>query len=117
MRIQHAARTDPGMKRKNNEDTFLLLVEDSLFAVFDGMGGHASGEVASDLAAETMAGFFDLTREDDSAPWPCEADPERSYDENRMLAAIKLANQRIVEAASADTLRKRMGTTVAALQF
>jgi protein phosphatase len=117
MRIEHAARTDLGMKRHNNEDTYLLMAEENLFVAFDGMGGHASGEVAANLAAEVVAEFYDLTRADESAPWPCKPDDALSYDENRLIAAIKLANKRIVQASAHDPKKKHMGTTVVAVQF
>ena len=53
MRIRYAAKTDVGMKRNHNEDYFSLIEDEQLFMVADGMGGHASGEVASKMAAES----------------------------------------------------------------
>jgi len=50
------------MKRSHNEDNFFLLAEENLYIVADGMGGHASGEVASQIAVETLANFFIDTR-------------------------------------------------------
>ena len=58
MRITHAARTDVGMKRDNNEDNLLVFPEQYLYCVFDGMGGHAAGEVASGIAAREIKEFF-----------------------------------------------------------
>ena len=49
--------TDPGCVRKNNEDHFALDTALGLLVVADGMGGHNSGEVASDLAANTILDF------------------------------------------------------------
>ena len=54
MRIRYAAKTDVGMKRNHNEDYFSLIEDEQLFFVADGMGGHASGEVASKMAADVM---------------------------------------------------------------
>jgi len=50
---RHGALTDIGLHRKTNEDTF--VVQAPLYAVCDGMGGANAGEVASGLAAETLA--------------------------------------------------------------
>ena len=58
MKIRYAAKTDVGMKRTHNEDYFSLIEDEQLFLVADGMGGHASGEVASKMAIETMKDFY-----------------------------------------------------------
>ena len=102
MRISHAARTDVGMKRDNNEDNYLVFPEQNLFAVFDGMGGHAAGEVASGIAVREMKEFFDLTGKDPEATWPFKDDRAKNYDENRIITAIKLCNARIMEVSEQD---------------
>jgi protein phosphatase len=114
MRLTHSGTTDVGRKRAHNEDAFLLLPEERLFCVADGMGGHASGEVAARLAVEEMAEFFQLTGRDEEATWPFAEDPARSYDENRLLTAVKLANLRIHERAESDPKLRGMGTTLVA---
>jgi PPM family protein phosphatase len=117
MRLVHAARTDVGMKRDNNEDNHLVYPEQGLFAVFDGMGGHAAGEVASGIAVREMREFYQLTSQDREATWPFKEDRERSYDENRLVTAIKLVNQRILEASEVDPTKKNMGTTCVSTSF
>ena len=106
-----------GMKRDNNEDNFLVFPEQNLFAIFDGMGGHAAGEVASSIAASEVREFFDFTGRDEDATWPFKGDRERSYDENRAVTAIKLANARIIEESEQDGARKNMGTTAVMVHF
>src|SRR3954470_7567713 len=118
MRILHAEKTDVGMKRDNNEDSYLVLPEQNVFAVFDGMGGHAAGEVASAIAANEVKDFFRLTAADEEATWPFKGERDRSYDENRLLTGVKLANARILEASEEEGGAKRsMGTTAAVVHF
>jgi protein phosphatase len=117
MQIRHAARSDVGMKRDNNEDNLLVFPEQNVFAVFDGMGGHAAGEVASAIAASEVKEFFDFTGKDEDATWPFKGDRGRSYDENRAVTAIKLANARIIEQSRQDGAKKNMGTTAVMVHF
>src|SRR3954464_4891942 len=117
MRILHAEKTDVGMKRDNNEDSYLVFPEQNVFAVFDGMGGHAAGEVASVIAVNEVKEFFTFTGKDEDATWPFKADREKSYDENRAVTAIKLANQRIIEQSEQDGAKKNMGTTAVMVHF
>lgn len=111
MKIRYAAKTDVGMKRTHNEDYFALIEDEQLFIVADGMGGHASGEVASKLAAETVGEFYQRTKDED-ATWPYKMDRSLSYIENRLVCGIKLANYKIFDTASHDIRFKGMGTTI-----
>jgi protein phosphatase len=112
MKIRYAAKTDVGMKRTHNEDYFSLIEDEQLFLVADGMGGHASGEVASKMAAETISEFYQRTRDDEEVTWPYKMDRSLSYVENRLVCAIKLANLRIFETSCRDIRYKGMGTTI-----
>ena len=55
MHITCAGRTDVGIIRSGNEDNYLMVPERGIFVVADGMGGHAAGEVASEMAVRSVA--------------------------------------------------------------
>jgi protein phosphatase len=111
VRIRYAAKTDVGMKRTHNEDYFALIEDEQLFLVADGMGGHASGEVASKLAADVIGEFYRHSKDQD-ATWPYRYDHNLSYVENRMVASIRLANARIYQSAGKNPQLRGMGTTI-----
>jgi PPM family protein phosphatase len=117
MRVRFAGETNVGMKRAHNEDSFFLPEGERLAIVADGMGGHASGEVASRMAVETIAGFFRATQDEQQLTWPFKMDRGHRYDVNRMVTAIKLANLKIHEQAQKDPNCHGMGTTVVATLF
>ncbi len=114
-RVLVAGETNVGMKRNHNEDNFDLLEDEKLFLVADGMGGHASGEVASKIAIDTLREFFRATSQDPEATWPYKMDKSRGYEENRLITGIKLANLRIHEQQQTDAKLRGMGTTVVAV--
>jgi len=117
MRIEVAGYTHVGMKRNHNEDNYLILTDENLCCVADGMGGHSSGEIASKIAVEELAEFFRMTSRDEDATWPFKMDKGRNYDENRLATGIKLANKSIFDKASADQKYKGMGTTIVSVHF
>jgi len=117
MRVRFAGDSNVGMKRAHNEDSFYLPESERLAIVADGMGGHASGEVASRMAVETIAGFFRATQDEQQLTWPFKMDRGHRYDVNRMVTAIKLANLKIHEQAQKDPNCHGMGTTVVATLF
>ncbi|MCB9566795.1 MAG: serine/threonine-protein phosphatase [Myxococcales bacterium] len=108
--IRAAARTITG-RRKRNEDAYLLDAELGVFAVIDGMGGYTGGEVASNLAAQTIAAFYAAVADDPEATWPYALDHARTLAENRVDAAIRLANRRIRDAREGSL--RDMGATIA----
>lgn len=100
MRFSCAARTDVGVVRSGNEDSYLMAAERGLFIVADGMGGHAAGEVASDMATRIIAEQFHPAR-------------GMSDDElmSQMVGAIRSANEAIFRRTLSEHDKRGMGTT------
>ncbi len=115
--VEVAGETNVGVKRTHNEDSYSIFEEEKLFIVCDGMGGHASGEIASQMAVETLRNFFKETREDPEQTWPYKMDRSKRYQENRLITGIKLANLRIHEAAQKEAKYHGMGTTLVSVFF
>lgn len=115
MRLEAAARTDPGPVRENNEDAFLVELDAGLFIVADGMGGHAAGEVASEIAVHTVAEI--LLEQDD----PDETRLERATPDDdeaireRLRYSTNQASLRIRREAMANPAQTGMGTTLVVL--
>ena len=116
MRVDFHGLTDVGRVRQNNEDAFVIAGQDMLGIVCDGMGGHAKGEVASALATETLAGLLKHGQERTLAS-ALPANPGMSPAARNLVAAIRLANQRILAMAGSGADQRGMGTTVAVMQF
>jgi serine/threonine protein phosphatase PrpC len=57
-RVRVVCKTDVGLRRERNEDSFLYDEELGLYCVADGMGGHRGGEVASSMAVKTILEFI-----------------------------------------------------------
>ena len=113
-----AGLSDVGLQREHNEDSYCILSEHRLFVVADGMGGHRAGDVASRMATKEITAFFDATNVDlDSAEWPAEGDLRLTPEQNRLVSAVKLANQRIFQASTGDRSVQGMGTTVVGALF
>lgn len=110
--VQFHGLTDVGRRRPLNEDA--IHAADGLFLVCDGMGGHKAGEVASQLAVETVAGFIRRSTEDPEMTWPYGYDTSLSYDVNRLGTAIKLANRVVLRKAASAEDYTGMGTTIVA---
>jgi PPM family protein phosphatase len=85
------ALTDTGRKRRHNEDVY--VVDPPIFAIADGMGGAAAGEVAAAVAADALRG-------------------EGGSGEDTLVTLIQEANRRVYERAAEDTAKSGMGTTM-----
>ncbi len=105
--VKFAAKTDLGRVRENNEDKFdyyepedptLLAARGCLYAVADGMGGHAAGQIASELALKTaISAYYDGANESIA---------------HALLEAIQCANDTVFAVAHMVPDRSGMGTTL-----
>lgn len=112
--VEVAGATDPGCVRKNNEDNFAVEPELGLLVVADGMGGHNSGEVASDLAAKTIVDFARKMIGGAKSILPEGGSPGLSARGRQLEYFVKTANTMIYEKGRAFPKDAGMGTTVVA---
>lgn len=115
LKVFAAGQTDVGQVRQQNEDTLHIDEANRVFAVFDGMGGHQAGEVASQTARDVLnAAFNDFDRElrEDERLHVGRALPDST---SLLLRAIRLANRQVHNQAKANSSQSGMGTTVVAL--
>jgi protein phosphatase len=111
-----AVRSDPGLKRTSNEDSYSTRPDVGLFVVADGMGGHVAGEVASRVAVEAIEAFIHETAgADKNRTWPFPFDPSVSLEANRLRAAFRLANRKIASAIADSQDLRGMATTASAV--
>jgi len=115
-RIRFAGKTDIGQVRAHNEDAMSVPTDMPLAVVSDGMGGHASGEVASRITVDSIADHYRRTAEEAAATWPLRL-PQMQVERDRMVTAIKLANVMVYETGAQDPSKKGMGCTVDAMFF
>jgi PPM family protein phosphatase len=109
-KVALGCKTDLGRVRENNEDKFEYFIPEdeatiaakgSIFLVCDGMGGHAAGQIASELAAKT---FIDVYLHHPSS------EPEPA-----LVAGVSAANRFVTDVGRAVPSRKGMGTTLSGL--
>jgi PPM family protein phosphatase len=117
MAIEFGASTDTGRIRENNEDSYCVAPELGLFVLCDGMGGTASGEVASKLAAGTIVEHCREAEANPGVAFYGERIEGASDAANRLAGAVRLANRAVNQAAREDASRKGMGSTVVAVRI
>ena len=115
-RLSWAVATHPGLRRESNEDAYAARPDLGLFLVADGMGGHAAGEIASKVTADTIEAFANDTRaRDTNRTWPFPFEPTLSVDANRLKAAFRLANRQVAQRMESQQELRGMATTASAV--
>jgi serine/threonine protein phosphatase PrpC len=114
MEIQYFAGTDVGRKRSANEDNYLIDKDLKLFVVADGMGGHASGEVASAMAVHIVRDV--VWAERDILEHYEDEDPRSHVEVCTLLEyAVHRACEEIHQKAKVEPEKRGMGTTIVVL--
>jgi serine/threonine protein phosphatase PrpC len=114
MELSFWAATDVGKKRETNEDNFLVDKKLSLFVVADGMGGHASGEVASQMAVHELRNAVDAGRDAIERFGKGEREAQEQI-LSVLEHAVESACQAIYQKGQAEPEKRGMGTTTSAL--
>ncbi len=105
MRVEASGLSDVGRERSGNEDFMVLEPDLGFFAVCDGMGGHAAGEVASQTAGEFLRGYVESHG----------AQIEEGHGERVLREAVEGANRAVHDLASSGQGGHGMGTTCVAV--
>lgn len=104
MRIECGVQSDPGKIRTSNEDSYVANVPGAIFLVADGMGGHAAGEIASQMAAATVEEVLSAG--------------EPGFSTEQILQfAVQKANASVFETQRVKPECRGMGSTLTALIF
>ena len=109
------ALTDVGLKRAHNEDYYGFVDELGIYVVCDGMGGHASGEVASRMTVEHIVAFVNDNLKSSPQSMPYGHYPGATPAETLLSNAIQYANDRVYVEGMKDSKLEGMGTTVVAM--
>lgn len=102
---QVAAVTDPGLKRKENQDNLFLSEDNRVMVVADGMGGMRGGSRASKIAVDAVSEMWKENKPPDN---------DHAKIQQWLFEAVSKANELVYNAAAADPSVKDMGTTIVA---
>lgn len=113
--IRSFGLSDVGAVRATNQDRWFIDDGQGAFLVADGVGGLGRGEEAAETAIEACRQFLEASRPGTEPHWPFGYDAGRSRDANRLVNALKLANQQVQRRGEQVPDRSGMGTTLVAL--
>lgn len=105
LKITATGKSHPGLRRENNEDNLLVLPEHGLFAVADGMGGHAAGEVASGMVVSILEQVVAQSGDGGQEP------------DQLLTTALRDANHQVHDQGIDNPAQRGMGSTATAMLF
>lgn len=110
MQLEMVGKTDIGRQRSRNEDHYLLMDSFSLSVVADGMGGHIDGDIASQIAVDTLQKRY----ENDYKALPEDTEYLKilEFQEKFLVESIQEANKNIFEQNQQSGIPDGMGTTI-----
>jgi serine/threonine protein phosphatase PrpC len=114
MKLRAVGNTHVGLKRKINEDSYIIKPDLGLYVIADGMGGHKAGEVASRMVVETMEDYWKKFRSNEIPSFLETIEEDVSENAKHLINSIALSNI-IVHEAQKKPQYLRMGTTVSAV--
>ena len=117
MNIEAYAATDTGPVREHNEDGWFVDLEGGVFAVADGMGGHAAGEVAARIAIETVQDVLLGEHDPDETVLHVEVENPQAALMERLRYCMNQASIRIRMEADLKPTYAGMGTTLVVIQI
>jgi len=117
MDLEIFAKSDVGNSRALNEDAFGVSEKKGLIVVCDGMGGHNAGAHASRLAVRTVFEMCQRLGEEEIEQITSDVKGLEDYGCARLIAAVRLANQRIFQKSLERPEFRGMGTTLTAIEI
>jgi serine/threonine protein phosphatase PrpC len=117
LKLRYSVASDPGRVRKNNEDAFLADPAVGIFAVADGMGGHAAGEIASRVALNTLQEALVKGSQSKEAEFSPNQTAVLSPPSSLLVSGIRSANLAVFQSSTEKEEYRGMGTTLVAVYF
>jgi len=117
LKLTYAGKTNTGLVRTGNEDSFKIDGDCNLFIVCDGMGGHQAGEVASSDACETITYCFSELALDINENEVLNLKENLSPAADLLVKSIRIANRSIYMRSRSNSALTGMGTTIVAAVF
>ncbi|MCP4704018.1 MAG: Stp1/IreP family PP2C-type Ser/Thr phosphatase [candidate division Zixibacteria bacterium] len=117
LKLSYAGKTDVGLVRTGNEDSFKIDADRNLFLVCDGMGGHQAGEVASSDACETINYCFSELVSEINENKLLDLEKNLPPAADLLVKAIRIANRSIYIRSRSNSALTGMGTTFVGCVF